>query len=86
MGEVIFPALIRGEDGMKKREIHGYAGKILRVDLTTGSISYEPTNPYAREWLGGAGINQWLLYQEVRPWVTPYAPANRLAFGVGALV
>jgi aldehyde:ferredoxin oxidoreductase len=84
--EVIFHTWIRGEDGMKKREIHGYAGKILRVDLTTGSISYEPTITYAREWLGGAGINQWLLYQEVRPWATPYAPANRLAFGVGPLV
>ena len=71
---------------MEKKEIYGYTGKILRVDLTTGSLSTEPTIPYARSWLGGAGINQRILYDEVRSWATPYAPANRLAFGAGPLV
>ncbi len=40
---------------MGKKEIYGYTGKILRVDLTTGSISDEPTIPYAREFDSGVG-------------------------------
>jgi len=70
---------------LQEKDIYGYAGKILRVDLTTGRISTEPTVRYAREWLGGSGIAQWILYNEIRPWVTPYAPANRLIIGTGPL-
>ena len=66
--------------------ICGYAGKIVRVDLSSASISLEPTMKYAREWLGGGGIDQWILYNEVKPWITPYAPANILTFGAGPLV
>ena len=66
--------------------IYGYTGKILRVDLTTGRISYEPSMKYAKEWLGGSGIDQWIVYKEVKPWVSPYEPANRLTFGAGPLV
>ena len=36
--------------------MHGYAGKILRVNLSNRSISTEPTSQYAREWVGAAGI------------------------------
>lgn len=69
-----------------KDSVGGYAGKVLRVDLSTGSVSCVPTMKYAREWLGGSGIDQWILYNELKPWVTPYAPANRLTFGAGPLV
>lgn len=68
------------------KKLYAYAGKILRVDLGSGSFSCEPTEKYAREWLGGSGIAQWVLYNEVKPWVTPYAPANRLIFSAGPLV
>lgn len=71
---------------MKDNGTYGYAGKILRVNLSSRSISYEPTMKYAEDWLGGAGIAQWILYNEVKPWATPYAPANKLIFGVGPLV
>ena len=71
---------------MKRREIYVYAGKILRVDLTTGTISSDPSLKYAREWLGGSGIGVWILYNEVKPGITPYSPANRLILGAGALV
>ena len=71
---------------MGKQEIYGYAGKVLRIDLDALSVSVEPTIRYAREWLGGSGIGQWILYNEVGPRVTPYAPANRLIFGAGPLV
>lgn len=69
-----------------KKEIYGYAGKILRVHLGNGEIWTEPTEKYAREWLGGAGLATAILYNEVKPWVTAYEPANRLILGVGTLV
>ncbi len=66
--------------------LYAYAGKILRVNLTNRSVSTEPTSKYAREWLGSSGIAIKILYDETKPWVTPYDPANRLIFGAGALI
>jgi len=33
-------------------ETYGYAGKILRVDLSSGSISDTPTMDYAEKFVG----------------------------------
>lgn len=71
---------------MRKRDIYGYAGKMLHLDLHTGEFSTEPTEKYAREWIGGSGIAQWILYNHLKPWVTPYAPANEIIFSAGPLV
>jgi len=65
---------------------YGYAGNILRVDLNNSRIEIEPTENYVPKFLGGRGINQWILFKELRPWVTPFEPANRICFGAGALV
>lgn len=65
---------------------YGYAGNILRVDLSNSRIEIEPTENYVPKFLGGRGINQWILFKELRPWVTPFEPANRICFGAGALV
>ena len=70
------------EDG----NLYAYAGKILRVNLSNGKISTEPTSKYAKEWLGASGIAIKILYDELRSWVTPYEPANKLIFSAGALV
>jgi aldehyde:ferredoxin oxidoreductase len=69
----------------KKTSVYGYAGKILRVNLSNGEISTGSTLQYAKDWLGASGIAIKMLYDELRPWVTPYEPANRLIFGSGAL-
>jgi aldehyde:ferredoxin oxidoreductase len=37
-------------------EMGGFAGKVLRVDLSTGKISFEDTVAKYREVLGGTGI------------------------------
>jgi len=66
--------------------IYAYAGKILRINLSDGRISTEPTSAYAREWLGASGIAIKILYDELRSWVTPYEPANKIVFSAGALV
>ena len=70
---------------MKGREF-SFGGKILRVDLTSGLIWTEPTKGYISRFLGGRGVDNSILYNEVRPWVTPFEPANRLIFGTGVLV
>ena len=44
----------------------GLAGKILRVDLTRGSIRTEPTEPYARQWIGGRSISSWLKLRAMK--------------------
>jgi len=67
-------------------KLFAYAGKILRINLSDGRISTEPTAKYAKEWLGASGMAVKILYDELKPWVTPYEPANRLIFGSGALV
>ena len=71
---------------MNDGTLFAYAGTILRVNLTNGEVSKEPTSNYARAWIGSTGIAIKILYDELRPWVTPYEPANRLVFGAGALL
>ena len=62
-----------------------YGGTILRVDLSKGKISKEPTTSYSGDFLGGRGINVKLLYDGVPPEVNPLDPASLLIFGVGPL-
>lgn len=71
---------------IKKESHYAYAGQIIRINLTSGKISKEPTMPYARDWLGASGIAVKILYDELRSWTTPYEPANKLIFGVGPLI
>lgn len=70
----------------QSESMYAYAGRILRVNLSDGRVSTEPTARYAREWLGGSGIAVKILYDELRSWVTPFEPANKLVFSAGALV
>lgn len=42
-----------------------YPGAILRIDLTQEKITKEPTPPYARQFIGGPGIDIRILYEEV---------------------
>ena len=71
---------------MKKEEVYGFAGKILRVNLSSGEISSEPTEKYILDWLGATGIAIKILYDELKSWVTPYDPLNRIIFGAGPLI
>lgn len=70
----------------KDNTIYAYGGKLLRVNLSSGAIRTAATLDYAREWLGASGIAVKILYDELRSWMTPYDPANRLIVGAGALV
>ncbi len=59
-------------------------GTILRVNLNTGVIWTESADRY-RDWIGGIGVASRILYDEVKPWVMPYDPANRLIICTGGL-
>ena len=68
------------------KQWYGWAGRILRVNLTSGEICTEPLDPnLARQYLGQAGINAKLLFDMIEPGVDPLSPANPLIFGVGPL-
>ena len=62
----------------------GWAGKILRVDLSTGAITSEDTMKY-KDYLGGTGLGYKVLWDEVRPGTRAWDPANRVVFAVGPL-
>ncbi|HSR12299.1 MAG TPA: aldehyde ferredoxin oxidoreductase N-terminal domain-containing protein, partial [Thermodesulfobacteriota bacterium] len=62
----------------------GRAGKILFIDLSQEKTRVEPIHPYL-EWVGGRGINQWLLFNGVGRNVRPLDPGNLLILGAGPM-
>lgn len=64
---------------------YGYAGKILRVDLSSGRLSEIPTRDYAERFLGGRGIAAKIYWDEVSPQVQPFDEANKLIVMTGPL-
>jgi len=66
--------------------LHGYGGHVLRVDLTSGRIVREKSDPrYLIKAIGGRGLNSWRLYDELKKDVDPLSPDNILLIGVGPL-
>ena len=64
----------------------GWHGRILRVDLTNGTIQSESVDPgVAKDYIGGRGWAIRYLYDEVDPTVDPLAPENKLIFATGPM-
>ena len=62
----------------------GYCGKLLRIDLTAGTVSTEPIEAeVARKFIGGRGLGTWYLSREVSPEVDPFSPENKLIIATG---
>jgi len=62
----------------------GYAGKILRINLSEGGIRYDRLEEnVARSFLGGAGFCTKTVYDEVPPLTPPLSPENKLVFALG---
>lgn len=69
-----------------KFKYKGYAGKYLRVDLSSGKIKAEELNPeLAENYLGGEGFGIKILWDEVPPSVDPLSPENKIIFATGPL-
>jgi len=66
-------------------EPYGYAGQILKVDLSSNKISKIPTMEYAERFLGGMGIATKIYWDAVTPDVEAFDPSNTLIFATGPL-
>ena len=65
---------------------HGYNGKILRVDLSSGKlVTEEPPENFYRQYFGGEGFIGYFLLKELPKGVEPLSPANKLIFAAGPL-
>ncbi len=63
-----------------------YAGKVLRVDLSSATVVTEPLNEqWARDFIGGKGLGFRYLFDTLPANVNPLSPANVIALFPGAL-
>jgi aldehyde:ferredoxin oxidoreductase len=66
--------------------MNGYGGSILRVNLTDGKITKEPTPAQlAKDFIGGRGFGVYFLFKEVRKGADPLGPENKLIISTGPL-
>ena len=59
-------------------DIFGWCGKILKVDLSSSTISELNTMDYAKRYLGGRGVATRIYYDEVKPETAAFDPDNCL--------
>jgi aldehyde:ferredoxin oxidoreductase len=63
-----------------------WKGKILRVNLSDGTIKAEPLNQeYAEQYIGARGLGTKYFTEEVDPKVDPLSPENKIIFMTGPL-
>jgi aldehyde:ferredoxin oxidoreductase len=66
--------------------MHGWTGKILRVDLTRKkAVAQEFDANFAQTWLGGRGFAVKLLWDELKPGTDAFSPENKLILAAGPL-
>jgi aldehyde:ferredoxin oxidoreductase len=66
--------------------MHGWCGKVLRVDLTGGQIRTEKLDAtVAKTYVGGRGLGIYYLSKEVDPKCDPLSPANKVIMATGPL-
>jgi aldehyde:ferredoxin oxidoreductase len=62
----------------------GYAGKVLRLNLSNRTAKEEPlSEEMARDFIGGTGFGIKYLFDEVKPGTDPLGPDNILVFAPG---
>jgi aldehyde:ferredoxin oxidoreductase len=63
-----------------------WAGKILRVNLSAGTVKSEPLNmTWARAYLGSRGLASKYLVEEIDAKVDPLSPDNKIIWSTGPL-
>ena len=68
-------------DTIQKR--YGYTGQGLRVNLTTGKITKEPTFPRFKDEIGGTALGYRVFWDEVPPKTQPLDEANKIVIAPG---
>lgn len=63
----------------------GYAGKILKIDLTTRMITTSPSDFYVKRFIGGRGLALKLYWDNVAPHIDSTDPENCLIYTNGPL-
>src|SRR5262249_30127873 len=78
--------MVQSESQSNATRPRGYAGAILRVDLSSGRTWSEPIDEdFARTNLGGVGFGAKVLYEEVPPEGDWDHPDKRLRLATGPL-
>ncbi|PIE32089.1 aldehyde ferredoxin oxidoreductase [candidate division KSB3 bacterium] len=64
--------------------MYGWIGKVLRVNLTEGTVKIEKLNEgWAKDYIGARGLGSRYFVEEVSPQVDPLSPDNKLIFATG---
>ena len=64
----------------------GYAGQILYVNLSDGSLQKKPLErDFAMRYIGGRGFSSRILWDELEPGIDPFSPANIVILAAGPL-
>ena len=85
-GEGPTPSQGDGEQRSAPSTLPGYAGKILRIDLTAGTVKAEELRPQlVRDYLGARGFAARILYDEVPAGADPLGPDNKVVIASGPL-
>lgn len=67
-------------------KLGGYAGKVVRVDLTKSRVKLEDLPwEWVPQYIGGKGLGFKYLYEELKPHLDPLSPENKLIFITGPL-
>jgi aldehyde:ferredoxin oxidoreductase len=66
--------------------LFGYAGRILRVNLSNGKTHVSTlSEEYAKKYIGGIGLGMRLLIDNSKPGTDPFSPENPLVLATGPL-
>jgi len=66
--------------------LSGYCGKIIRIDLSAGTIKIEvPGEEIYRKYMGGKGFCAYYLLKELSAGIDPLSEENKLIFATGIL-
>ena len=66
--------------------MHGWRGRVLRVNLTTGTLKEERLDPkVAKDYIGGRGLGIYYLNKELDPRIEPFSTENMMIMAVGPL-
>lgn len=65
-------------------KLYGYAGKILRINLSRKEVRFEDLKKeLVKGYIGGRGLNARTIYNEIPPEVEPLSPDNKLMIATG---